>query len=281
MIKIIRHYDQDYDQGESVTLSPYSAMSNNSEDDDFVFKPATSPKSNESKSSINESTNETIKSIQTPLKSTQSHGSPNGESTHNVQANNMRLSFLDDLIKEKKKEMDFELNKLAKTRFEEFLEKEKAADKEREEEFQIQKEVAEGEISFKKKNENNFNSFKTLDEKEEEMFKEMKLKAQETWKELKSEYQKSLEQLHIEQAARLSQELQLQESLHASGSVFDRDLFEKVVEKCGKGRRTAFGKEKMARFWEVLDKSYPKTITGVASPNKLDDDKLLASLLGL
>ena len=113
------------------------------------------------------------------------------------------------------------------------------------------------------------------------MFKEMKTKSEKTWIEFKEEYKRSLEQLHTEQAVRLSQELQLQESLQASGSVFDRELFEKVVDKCGKGRGTAFGKEKMARFWEVLDKSYPKGSSGATSPNKLDEDKLLASLLGL
>lgn len=246
------------------------------EEDDFVFKPATSPKLNESRNNIQKLSQQISKqSIQETIQSPQSV-----QSTHNTQVNNIRFPFLDDLILAKKKEMDLELNKLAKSRFEEFLEREKAADKRIEEEFQFQKGEPAAEANNKDDNKET-SQFELLDKKEEEMFKEMKARAEKTWIEFKEEYMNSLEQMHKEQAVRLSLELQLQESLQASGSVFNRELFEKVVEKCGKGRGTAFGKEKMARFWEVLDKSYPKGSSGANSPSKLDEDKLLTSLLGL
>ena len=237
------------------------------EDDDFVFKPAAiSPKLSNSDGTVNSN----INSISASQSINQSQSIPT--------QTNVRYSFLDNFINEKKKEMDSELNELSKERLEEFLKREKEADKQREKEFQLR--VNSPKNEHENRDFTSKSDYELLDKKEEELFKVMKEQAKETWKELRQEYQKSLEQLHLEQSARLSQELQLQESLQASGRVFDRDLFEKVVEKCGKGRATAFGKEKMARFWEILDKSYPKN-TSAMSPNKLDDDKVLASLLGL
>lgn len=238
-------------------------------DDDFVFKEATtSPKSPESKSTISASDH-----ISNSSKSSITITTPTDNNNNNNHIISFRFSFLDTFIAEKRREIDSELNKLAKERFDEFVKREKeqqetTIEQEKEEENIVSKPVVKDEKFYEE-----------LDKKEQEMFEAMRVKAQKTWKELREEHQKSLEHLRTEQSARLSQESQLQESLQASGSVFDRDLFEKVVEKCGKGRGTAFGKEKMTRFWEVLDKSHPKGTT--TSPNKIEEDKVLASLLGL
>ena len=192
----------------------------------------------------------------------------------------MRFPDLDAFVSEKRKEMDSELTKLGKARFEEFLKREREADKLREEELASSvASIATSPKTLKTRNSNL--DFNEIDEKEQEMFKDMRSKATETWTELETEYKNNLAQLHTEQSARLAQESQLQESLKAAGSVFDRELFDAIIDKCGKGKSTAFGKEKMSRFWEVLERIYPKNSSPPRSPSNESEDKLLASLLGI
>lgn len=259
-------------------------MDNKSEDEDFVFKTATSPKldlnsnSNTPKASKFDSES-SINSITEKLISSSIEIQVKPEIKTNI-----KLPALDAFIAEKKKEIDTELAKLSEERLEEFINREKEADEMKEQELKtkLNNSITNKDFNLSKRSndltEQEKQSAEEIDRKEEEMFKEMRESAKETWKELEQEYQAGLEQMYTEQSARLSNESQLQESLKVSGSVFDKDLFEKVVERCGKGRNTVYGKEKMSRFWEVLDRKYPKD---AKSPhNKQDDDKLLASLLG-
>lgn len=101
---------------------------------------------------------------------------------------------------------------------------------------------------------------------------------------MKKEYDEAIQQKQTEQAVKLSQETQLQESIKACGSVFDLELFEKVVDKCGKGRNSVYGRERMARFWEVLDRDHRNSNFNSGSGDKhkktAEDDKILAALLG-
>ena len=194
----------------------------------------------------------------------------------------------DSFIAERKRQMDAELGKLGQERLEQFLNKEKEADRLREEEFasilQSPKcdSGASPALTEELRNETFEKRAEEIDTKEAEMFEEMREKAKGSWKELEEEFKASLVQLHQEQSARLVQESQLQESLKASGTIFNRELFEKVVEKCGKGKESAYAKEKMARFWEVLDRSHPASSSpDNNSKTDLDKDKLLASLLGI
>ena len=258
-------------------------MDNMSEDEDFVFKTATSPKNSNSlapnTSKLSSNSESSINLITEKMNS----------SSIDIQVKpeiktNTKLPALDAFIAEKKKEIDAELFKLSKERLEEFIRREKEADEMKEQELKTKfnNSITNKDFNTSKRSndltEQEKQSAEEIDRKEEEMFKEMRESAKETWKELRQEYQTGLEQMYTEQSARLSNESQLQESLKVSGSVFDKDLFEKVVERCGKGRNSVYGKEKMSRFWEVLDRKYPKD---AKSPrNKQDDDKLLASLLG-
>lgn len=253
-------------------------------DDEFVFKPAVH---NNNSSSNSSSSSDSVKleyktsnsTIITPINSNTntiplSHTPP------------LKYPELDSFIAERKRQMDAELSKLAHDRLAQFLRNEKEADRQREEEFASMasspKTSASPVLTEELRMETLEKKAAELDEKEAELFKEMKAKAKETWKELEQEYKTTtLHQLHLEQSARLAQESQLQESLKASGAIFNRQLFEKVVEKCGKGRGTVYAKEKMARFWEVLDRTYPESESDGASEDKPDSDKLLASLLGI
>lgn len=252
------------------------------DDDDFVFKPAAvSPKSSTSLSEVPKAENfDNLKSNNVTSPNNINSTFSNSTTLSSAAIKTMRFPELDAFISEKKKEMDSELANLGKERLEEFLRREKEADKRREEEF----------LNASRPTSPKFDSRKTIkdsdyskiDAEEEKILEEKRIKAKETWKELESEYEANLSQMHTEQSARLAQESQLQESLKAAGSVFDRELFDAIVDKCGKGRSSAFGKEKMSRFWEVLERSHPKNVSqkspGASSES---EDKLLASLLGI
>lgn len=274
-------------------------MDEDENESEFVFKTATSPKLNSNTNTPEASklnSESSINSITEKLAT--SSIDINNDNANDIQVKpeiktNPKFPALDAFIAEKKKEMDTELAKLSKERLEEFIRREKEADELKEQELKTKLDTSITNKDLNLTNNSNSNKSKNeteekekqsaeeIDRKEEEMFKEMREKAKETWKELEQEYQAGLEQMYTEQSARLSNESQLQESLKVSGRVFDKELFEKVVERCGKGRNTAYGKEKMSRFWEVLDRKYPKDANASKSPhNKQDDDKLLASLLG-
>lgn len=241
-------------------------MSTQEEFDDFIFKSATSNNTaNASNCNSNTSSQSSVNIANL---------SPTTATNNNSVKTNTRLPALDAFISVKKREMDSELNKLGKERLEEFLNREKQAEQ------QLYASVNNTIVSEKKQQKKDYEVIgRELDEKEVEMFKALRVRATETWRELEEEYKKTLKDLETEQTARLVQESQLQESLKAGGSVFDRELFEKLVEKCGKGRNTPFGREKMTRFWEVLDRSFPKG-TGNGVTKSADDDKLLSTLLG-
>ena len=260
-------------------------------DDEFVFKPAVLNNNNNSSSS--NSKDKSSDSVELEYKTSNSPIIAASNNNSNITNNTIPLSHnpplkyseLDSFIAERKRQMDAELSKLAHDRLAQFLRNEKEADRKRDEEFASMasspKTSASPVLTEELRMETLEKKAAELDEKEAELFKEMKAKAKETWKELEQEYKTTtLHQLHLEQSARLAQESQLQESLKASGAIFNRQLFEKVVEKCGKGRGTVYAKEKMARFWEVLDRTYPEESDG-DSKDKPDSDKLLASLLGL
>jgi hypothetical protein len=257
-------------------------------DNEFVFKTAAiSPKLESSSSaSVQNISTQTSTSSQSSMgkSSITEISRTESQDTSSAIKTTVRLPVLDAKISELKREMDVKILALSKQRLEEFVEREKEADRLREEEF-LAKIASPKNVSSKTKTltedveKLSLNEIKELDRKEKMMFKEMKEKAFEVWDEMRKEYEDNLKQMHVEQSARLSQESQLQESLKASGAVFDRELFEKVVERCGKGRNTAYGREKMSRFWEVLDRKNPKE---ASSPKKTaEDDQLLASLLGI
>lgn len=249
-----------------------------SEDDDFVFKSAVISPKLESTASINSPSSASNSNSFSELQSTtNSHSCSQEASTASIKTTSVRVPALDSMISELKREQDAELARLSKVRLEEFLKIEKEADELREQEAAMK--ITSPKAPKSKPLTTDLEFAQEIDRKEELMFAEMKESAKETWKELRKDYQDALKQMHTEQAARLSQESQLQESLKASGAVFDRQLFERVVERCGKGRSTAYGKEKMARFWEVLDRSHSSNANNVSC--KDEDDKVLASLLGL
>ena len=251
--------------------------------DEFVFKPAAKHETNIVTSNVSSSNIISVFSNSNNRDKITSNSSTN-PIAHNIS----RLPELDAFIAEKKRQMDAELNKLARERLDQFISKEKEADCMREEEFASMVNspksatgtgpILTDELGTEKLEKR----AKEIDEMENKMFIEMREKAKEVWKELEQDYKATLDRLHQEQSVRLAQESQLQESLKASGAVFNRELFEKVVEKCGKGRNSAYAKEKMARFWEVLERSHPvkSSPTKDGSPD-LDKDKLLASLLGI
>lgn len=257
------------------------------DNDDFVFKPATKQSSPECSntvvsSNISDGINVSISSKYSVPPASNHSIAPIAPI---ITTTNTRFSALDSFIADKKRQMDTELNQLASERLQEFINKEREADRLRQEEFAsmvqspksssgaVLTEELRAEIVEKRAGE--------VDEKEAEMFKEAREKAKEVWKELEEEYKATLSQLYQEQAARLAQESQLQESLKASGAVFNRELFEKVVEKCGKGKNSVYAREKMARFWEVLERSHPESTFKTENTPDLDKDKLLASLLGM
>lgn len=258
-------------------------MSATEDFDDFVFKPATTSNDNVNISNINNKNDSSSISSSSGSNSNSNianksptvNTSPTINNSNNIGKTNMRLPALDAFITERKREMDSELNKLGKERLEEFLNREKEAEKQSE----MNKIFDDIEIEEPEQKKDFEALGKQFDEMEAEMFEKMKRKAVETWKELEEEYKKTIKDLETEQTGRLIQESQLQESLKASGSVFDKQLFEKLVEKCGKGRNTPFGREKMARFWQVLDRTFPKDTENQIN-SKDDDDKLLVSLLG-
>lgn len=248
-------------------------------EDEFVFKPATTSPNIDNSFSKN---NISIESVNSPIdnEATISKSENRSDSSIISSSSNLRFPQLDAFIAEKRKEFDLELGKLSKNRLEEFMKMEKAKD-----EAAVRGEEREGEgeegpfVKSDEKLKKNYEKVaKEADEKEAKQFEVMREKAKSTWQELRSEFEESLKQMHSEQSIRLAQESQLQDSLRASGTVFNRELFEKIVEKCGKGRKTAYGREKMSRFWEVFDRKFPSESTNSASP--AENDQILASLLG-
>jgi len=92
-----------------------------------------------------------------------------------------------------------------------------------------------------------------VDAQERSRIDELRTAAKNTWATLEAEHRRRLEAIHSEQAHRLAVEQEWSRAASAGGAVLDRVLFEKIVEKCGKGRDSAYGKDKMARFWQVFD----------------------------
>lgn len=255
------------------------------DNDDFVFKPAATKQSSPECSNTAVSSNISNGSNGSISSKDSVPPASNHEIAPIITTTNTRFSELDSFIADKKRQMDTELNQLASERLQEFINKEREADRLRQEEFasmaQSPKSSSGAVLTEELRAEIVEKRAKEVDEKEAEMFKEAREKAKEVWKELEEEYKATLSQLYQEQAARLAQESQLQESLKASGAVFNRELFEKVVEKCGKGKNSVYAREKMARFWEVLERSHPESTSKTENTPDLDKDKLLASLLGI
>ena len=95
-----------------------------------------------------------------------------------------------------------------------------------------------------------------VDAEEVEIIKKLKEKAAESWAARTTEHSARIKKMQEDQATRLAKDQSILNSAIRNTSEFDCRAFEFIVDKCGKGRSSAYGREKMSRFWEVYDRMH-------------------------
>ena len=107
-----------------------------------------------------------------------------------------------------------------------------------------------------------------LDSEEAQKQTELKAAAAQIWMELRRDRDDQMAELLARQTVRLAAEDALARKLKNSPSL---DCFEDVAEACGKGRNSAYAKNKMARFWAVFDRQHPSS--GKATSPESEDNR--------
>lgn len=106
-------------------------------------------------------------------------------------------------------------------------------------------------------------------EREKELLEAMRAESTQFWATQRATWQSSKVNHLAEQEARLQAANALQQRLLAAGPSFDLKLFEEAVGALSRGRDSVYGRERMARFWEIL--ADPTTSASVSQT----DDVLL------
>lgn len=136
-----------------------------------------------------------------------------------------------------------------------------------------------GEDCRKRSGEEEAHRIAQVDAEERARIDELRAAAKATWSTLETEHDRRLEAIHTEQARRLASEQEWSRAASAAGPVLDRGLFEKLVERCGKGRDSAYARDKMARFWQAFDQDV-RAVAGSAAASSAQDE-IINMLKGL
>lgn len=128
----------------------------------------------------------------------------------------------------------------------------------------------------------------SADAHDKDMFEHMRVKAADTWTELQAEHTQRLQRREAEQDKKMAEDADIVSTLKDGSPVFDRSLFDRTVERCGRGRDSVYARDKMQRFWQTLDRSFPPSTvkeTSIPAMSASSDEKdakrrLLAALEG-